>query len=77
MYGTGELCDLQERDGRKVLQCAWTRVKLLLTDKDFQSRNIDKQAVIIIIFSLISSMTNAHSYRHVATLGAYTFNYGL
>ena len=28
---------MQERDGRHVLQCAWTRVRYVLSDYDFKS----------------------------------------
>ena len=31
----GEHCELEERDGHHVLQCAWARVKRVLTDYDF------------------------------------------
>jgi len=31
----GEHCALEERDGHHVLQCAWARVKRVLTDYDF------------------------------------------
>jgi len=31
----GELCGLEEKDGHHVLQCAWARVKRVLTDYDF------------------------------------------
>ena len=31
----GEHCELEEHDGHHVLQCAWSRVKRVLTDYDF------------------------------------------
>ena len=35
MSVAGEHCELEERDGHHVLQCAWERVKRVLTDYDF------------------------------------------
>jgi len=31
----GEHCELEEHEGHHVLQCAWSRVKRVLTDYDF------------------------------------------
>jgi len=35
VHCVGEHCELEERDGHHVLQCAWARVKRVLTDYDF------------------------------------------
>jgi len=35
MTDVGEHCELEERGGHHVLQCAWARVKRVLTDYDF------------------------------------------
>lgn len=31
----GELCSMEEKDGRNILQCAWARVRRVLSDYDF------------------------------------------
>ena len=35
VYAAGEHCELEEHDGHHVLQCAWSRIKRVLTDYDF------------------------------------------
>jgi len=47
----GEHCELEEHDGHHVLQCAWARVKRVLTDYDFallpQKEQVGATAVMI------------------------------
>lgn len=31
----GELCRMEEEDGRNILQCAWTKVQHIFSDYDF------------------------------------------
>lgn len=40
----GELCGLEEKDGHHILQCAWARVKRVLTDYDFLPVTSKEQA---------------------------------
>ena len=51
MLITGELCGVEEKDGHHVLQCAWARVKRVLTDYDFLSTESDQQ-----VYSLLHTL---------------------
>jgi len=64
----GEFCSMQERDGRHVLQCAWSRVRLVLGDYDFTSRS-PKESVVRVFHNLrLNSSTVLYKHEPLVHL---------
>ena len=64
-FFAGELCGMEERDGRHVLHCAWARVKRVLSDYDFASWSTKEQVSASIDFASNIASFGVCFTRHV------------